>query len=128
MRLTVLGSGTCIPSPLRNAPGYLLEINRRHLLLEYMQDNQDAKLVGTEIHFPEAVEEKISLSDRFGLWLSFYPIDQDEYLAIVDSYFPNFGGDRTALHEAAKQFALLRGGRSGRAAKQFFNEFYKPET
>ena len=102
--------------------------NRRHLLLEYMQDNQDAKLVGTEIHFPEAVEEKISLSDRFGLWLSFYPIDQDEYLAIVDSYFPNFGGDRTALHEAAKQFALLRGGRSGRAAKQFFNEFYKPET
>ena len=61
--------------------------NRRHLLPEYMEENQAAKLVGGEIHFPEAIEEKISLSDRFGLWLSFYPVSQDEYLAIVDSYF-----------------------------------------
>lgn len=100
--------------------------NRRHLLPEYLQDNQSAKLVGTEIHFGEAVEERISLSDRFGLCLSFYPVDQDEYLAIVDSYFADYHGDRAALHEAAKQFALLRGGRSGRVAKQFYNEYVEP--
>jgi len=100
--------------------------NRRHLLPEYMEENQAAKLVGGEIHFPEAIEEKISLSDRFGLWLSFYPVNQDEYLAIVDSYFPDFRGDRAALHEAAKQFALLRGGRSGRAARQFYNGYAQP--
>jgi predicted AAA+ superfamily ATPase len=97
--------------------------NRRHLLPEYMEENQAAKLVGGEIHFPEAIEEKISLSDRFGLWLSFYSVSQDEYLAIVDSYFPNFSGDRAALHDAAKRFALLRGGRSGRTARQFYNEY-----
>jgi uncharacterized protein len=97
--------------------------NRRHLLPEYMEENQQAKRIGDEIHMPEAIEEKISLSDRFGLWLSFYPISQDEYLAIVDSFFPGDHGDRAALHTAAKQFALLRGGRSGRAAKQFFNHY-----
>lgn len=96
--------------------------NRRHLLPEYMHENQAAKLVGGEIHFPEAVEEKISLSDRFGLWLSFYPISQDEYLAIVDHYFTGYRGDRAALHSAAKQFALARGGRSGRVARQFYND------
>ena len=95
--------------------------NRRHLLPEYMAENQAATLVSGEIHFPEAVEEKISLSDRFGLWLSFYPISQDEYLAIVDSFFTDYQGDWTALHTAAKQFALARGGRSGRVAKQFYN-------
>jgi predicted AAA+ superfamily ATPase len=100
--------------------------NRRHLLPEYMEENQAAKRVGDEIHFPESIEEKISLSDRFGLWLSFYPINQDEYLAIVDSYFPEYHGDRTALHTAAKQFALSRGGRSGRVAKQFYNEHCQP--
>ena len=97
--------------------------NRRHLLPEYMEENQAAKLVGGEIHFPEAVEEKISLSDRFGLWVSFYPISQDEYLAIVDHYFADYHGERAALHEAAKQFALLRGGRSGRVARQFYNDY-----
>jgi len=97
--------------------------NRRHLLPEYMEENQAAKLVGGEIHFPEAVEEKISLSDRFGLWLSFYPISQDEYLAIVDHYFVDYRGERAPLHEAAKQFALLRGGRSGRVARQFYNDY-----
>jgi predicted AAA+ superfamily ATPase len=97
--------------------------NRRHLLPEYQEDNQGAKRVGNEIHFREAVEEKISLSDRFGLWLSFYPIDQDDYLAIVDSYFPDYRGDRGQLHTAAKQFALARGGRSGRVARQFYNAY-----
>lgn len=97
--------------------------NRRHLLPEYMEDNRAAKRVGNEIHMPEAVEERISLSDRFGLWLSFYPVDQDDYLAIVDSCFPDYRGDREELHRAAKQFALARGGRSGRVARQFYNEF-----
>ncbi len=97
--------------------------NRRHLLPEYMTDNQAAKRVNDEIHFPEAVEEKISLSDRFGLWLSFYPIDQNEYLAIVDHYFADYAGDRETLHTAAKQFALARGGRSGRVARQFYNDY-----
>lgn len=102
--------------------------NRRHLLPEYMEENQAAKPVGGEIHFPEAIEEKISLSDRFGLWLSFYPVSQDEYLAIVDNYFPGYRGDRAALHEAAKRFALARGGRSGRVAKQFYNDYVESDA
>ena len=97
--------------------------NRRHLIPEYQEENQGAKRIETEIHFPETVEEKISLSDRFGLWLSFYPINQDEYLAIIDHYFADYRGDRAELHAAAKQFALLRGGRSGRVARQFYNEY-----
>lgn len=101
--------------------------NRRHLLPEYMEDNRGARRVGDEIHMPEAVEEKISLSDRFGLWLSFYPVDQDDYLAIVDSYFHDYRGDREELHRAAKQFALARGGRSGRVAKQFYNEYLEAD-
>lgn len=100
--------------------------NRRHLLPEYQEENQQARRVGHEIHFPDSVEEKISLSDRFGLWLSFYPINQDEYLAIVDSLFPDYRGDRKELHLAAKQFALGRGCRSGRVARQFYNEFAAP--
>jgi uncharacterized protein len=97
--------------------------NRRHLIPEYQEENQAAKRIETEIHYPESVEEKISLSDRFGLWLSFYPINQDEYLSIVDHYFADYRGDRAALHTAAKQFALLRGGRSGRVARQFYNDY-----
>ena len=101
--------------------------NRRHLLPEYMEENRGARRVGDEIHFPESIEEKISLSDRFGLWLSFYPINQDQYLAIVDSYFGDYRGNRDELHTAAKQFALARGGRSGRVAKQFYNAYSTPE-
>jgi predicted AAA+ superfamily ATPase len=93
--------------------------NRRHLLPEYMQDNQ-ATIVGDgELHYSDAVEERISLSDRFGLWLSFYQTDMQGYLAIVDSYFRGFQGDRDALHQAAKLFSMARGSRSGRTAKQF---------
>ena len=95
--------------------------NRRHLLPEYMQDNLPSRLVEGEIHHSEAVEEKISLSDRFGLWLSFYPINNDEYLKIVDSYFSAFTGDRAALHAAALEFASLRASKSGRTARQFYN-------
>lgn len=97
--------------------------NRRHLLPEYFEDNAASRLKDGEIHHGEAVEEKISLSDRFGLWIPFYPVNFDGYLEIVDSYFKDWGTDRTELHEAAKAFALARGGRSGRIARQFYNYF-----
>lgn len=96
--------------------------NRRHLMPEYMSDNEKSHVVNTEIHLAEAIEEKISLSDRFGLWLSFYAINQDEYFAIVDSLFPKVE-DKQALHAEAVRFALSKGGRSGRAAQQFFKMY-----
>lgn len=96
--------------------------NRRHLMPEFMQDNQASSLVDGELRYADAIEEKISLSDRFGLWLSFYPANQAEYLAMVDSYFHDYSGDRNALHQAALQFAQAKGGaRSGRTARQFYN-------
>jgi predicted AAA+ superfamily ATPase len=97
--------------------------NRRHLLPEYAADNEGTRLVGGELHYSDAVEEKISLSDRFGLWLSFHQPDMPGYLAIVDSYFPQYPGDRDALHEAARRFALTRASRSGRTARQFYNAY-----
>ncbi len=97
--------------------------NRRHLLPEYMADNRDSKRVNNEIHHSDAVEERISLSDRFGVWLSFYPISQAEYLAIVDHYFQSQSIDKILLHEKAKQFALEKGSRSGRTAKQFYHSY-----
>lgn len=96
--------------------------NRRHLLPESMQDNLASGLVEGELHYADAIEEKTALADRFGLWLSFYPATQEEYLAMVDSYFATYHGDRRALHLAALQFAQSKGGaRSGRTARQFFN-------
>ncbi|PIE43861.1 MAG: ATPase [Gammaproteobacteria bacterium] len=96
--------------------------NRRHLLPEYMEGNDQSRVNKTEIHHGEAVEEKISLSDRFGLWLSFYPIDQPSYLEMIDALFANVADDkRETLHKEAIRFALAKGGRSGRTAKQFFN-------
>lgn len=97
--------------------------NRRHLMPEHMKDNLGVKLINDEIHYTDTVEEKISLADRFGLWLSFYPINIEQYLKIVDHYFAGFEGNYDELHEAAKQFADLRASKSGRTAKQFFNEF-----
>ncbi len=96
--------------------------NRRHLLPEYLSDNEGSRVVNTEIHHAEAIEEKISLSDRFGLWLSFYPVNQDEYLAMVDQLFPQIK-DPQALHAEAIRFALSRGGRSGRTAQQFYRQY-----
>ncbi|MGR8930209.1 MAG: ATP-binding protein [Gammaproteobacteria bacterium] len=95
--------------------------NRRHLLPEKMQDNLDTQLVNGEVHYSDTIEEKISLSDRFGLRLAFYPQQTPTYLEIVDSYFPGFSGDREALHKAALDFAHQNAAKNGRTAKQFFN-------
>ncbi len=110
-----------IESPPKNVLIYATS-NRRHLMPEYMQDNEHSKVVGTEIHHAEAIEEKISLSDRFGLWLSFYAIDQKAYLAMVDQLFGNVT-DQQALHAEAIRFALSKGGRSGRTAQQFYRMY-----
>jgi hypothetical protein len=100
--------------------------NRRHLLPEYMSENLETKHVGDEVHPGESVEEKISLSERFGLWLSFYPFAQDDYLAAVGgwlAYFrvpaPATARERDARIREAIQYALQRGSRSGRVAWQF---------
>ncbi len=112
-----------IELPPRNVLLYATS-NRRHLMPEYMDENRASGLVEGELHYADSVEEKISLSDRFGLWLSFYPSSQDDYLALVDSYFPAYRGDRAVLHAEALRFAQSRGGtRSGRTAKQFYNYF-----
>lgn len=95
--------------------------NRRHLMPEYMDDNANTTTGrGGEIHAKEAVEEKVSLSDRFGLWLSFYPFDQNEYLAAVENWLADFRLplDETTRH-AALNWAQMRGSRSGRTAYQF---------
>lgn len=98
--------------------------NRRHLVPEYFEDNARSKLVGEEIHPAEAVEDKIALSERFGLWLSFYPFDQNEYLAAAAHWLQHFGA---VMDDAARQQALLwalsRGGRSGRVAWQFARDY-----
>ncbi|MDF7676051.1 ATP-binding protein [Neisseriaceae bacterium ESL0693] len=93
--------------------------NRRHLMPEYMQEN-DARHEGGEVHPQEAVEEKVSLSDRFGLWLSFYPFDQQAYLQAVHNWLAEAGLtlDDTA-RRAALNWSQLRGSRSGRVAWQF---------
>lgn len=94
--------------------------NRRHLISELKSDNEGAKVGETELHYSDAVEEKIALSDRFGLWLSFYQGSFADYLKIVDFYFKDFVGDKTMLHELARQYAQLRASRSGRTARQFY--------
>jgi predicted AAA+ superfamily ATPase len=100
--------------------------NRRHMLPEYFSENLETRHVGAEVHPGESVEEKISLSERFGLWISFYPFSQDDYLAAVDQWLrfhgvsvPRDDGALEALHREAIQFALQRGSRSGRVAWQF---------
>lgn len=96
--------------------------NRRHLLPEFHSDNQAAQVVDGELHQGDALDEKISLSERFGLWLSFYPFSQDDYLAIVDHWLAKFAAGDTSdpdIHRAAVQWATQRGSRSGRVARQF---------
>ena len=100
--------------------------NRRHLMPEYMAENLATRHIDYEVHPDEAVEEKVSLSERFGLWLSFYPFEQDEYLAIADYWVMRLGAspsDETTRHRAALQWALSRGARSGRVAWQFARDW-----
>ncbi len=101
--------------------------NRRHLMPEYMRENLDAKhQEDGEIHPGETVEEKISLSERFGLWVSFYPFRQDDYLAIVAHWLGSFGCGESEIVAArgdALRFALERGSRSGRVAWQFAKDW-----
>lgn len=100
--------------------------NRRHLMPEFQHENLEARMIDNEIHQGESVEEKISLSDRFGLWVSFHPFSQDQYLSIVRHWLRRLGvttfehGD---IDRAALQWALRRGSRSGRTAWQFARDW-----
>ena len=100
--------------------------NRRHLMPEYHAENLEGHKVGDEIHPGEAVEEKISLSERFGLWLSFYPFDQDAYLTIAAHWLRTFGLSDAEVAKAEREalnWALMRGSRSGRVAWQFAKDW-----
>ncbi|HUH88516.1 MAG TPA: ATP-binding protein [Pusillimonas sp.] len=101
--------------------------NRRHLMPEYVSENLSAKhQPDGEIHPGETVEEKTSLSERFGLWLSFYPFKQDDYLDIVNYWLGVHGCTPASIQESrveALQWALERGSRSGRVARQFARDW-----
>jgi len=101
--------------------------NRRHLLPEYMKDNLSyTHTEDGEVHPGEVIEEKISLSERFGLWVSFYPFSQNEYLAIVAQWLSSFGADAKTIEGARAEalvWALERGSRSGRVAYQFARDY-----
>jgi len=92
--------------------------NRRHLMPRDMMENERS----TAINPSEAVEEKVSLSDRFGLWLGFHNCGQDEYLAMVDGYATHYGIALDDLHASALAWAAARGSRSGRVAWQFIQD------
>lgn len=112
-----------------NTPNVLVYAtsNRRHLLPEYMKDNLGGTHADTgEIHPGEAVEEKISLSERFGLWISFYPFSQAEYLAIVAQWLSAQGASLAQIEAARPEalvWALERGSRTGRVAYQFARDY-----
>ena len=101
--------------------------NRRHLLPEYMKENLSyTHTEDGEVHPGEVIEEKISLSERFGLWISFYPFTQAEYLAIVAQWLRHFGVSEAAITAARQDclvWALERGSRSGRVAQQFARDY-----
>ena len=101
--------------------------NRRHLLPEFMKENESyTHTADGEVHPGEAIEEKVSLSERFGLWVSFYPFSQAEYLAIVGQWLRSQGLSESAIeasHPEALVWALERGSRSGRVAYQFSRDF-----
>jgi len=95
--------------------------NRRHLMPEYMAENLETQHLGEEIRPGDTTEEKVSLSERFGLWLSFYPFNQDEYLKVAEQWLKHYGIKKMTddARTAALQFSLTRGSRSGRIAYQF---------
>ena len=100
--------------------------NRRHLMPEYFSENLETKHIDDEVHPGEATEEKISLSERFGLWISFYPFSQDDYLAVVNYWLRKLGvseADIAASERDALNWALGRGSRSGRVAWQYARDF-----
>jgi predicted AAA+ superfamily ATPase len=100
--------------------------NRRHLMPEYFAENLETHRVDDEIHPGETTEEKVSLSERFGLWISFYPFSQDDYLAIARHWLRHFGVGEAAIaacERDALNWALQRGSRSGRVAWQFARDF-----
>ena len=101
--------------------------NRRHLLPEYMKDNLSYTHTDDgEVHPGEVIEEKISLSERFGLWISFYPFSQEEYLTITAQWMRSLGATEAVIQAARPEalvWALERGSRSGRVAYQFARDF-----
>ena len=113
----------CLEGSLQPQPDNVIiyaTSNRRHLMPESMQDNLDSRMVDGQLHPSDSIEEKISLSDRFGLWLSFRPFTQDQYLAVVEQTLRNRGMEMNedARIEAVR-FTTQRGSRSGRIAVQF---------
>ena len=106
--------------------------NRRHLLPEYMSENLTyTHTEDGEVHPGEGVEEKISLSERFGLWVSFYPFNQEEYLQIAAQWMASLGVSQAAIDAARPEalvWALERGSRSGRVALQFARDFAGRQT
>jgi predicted AAA+ superfamily ATPase len=113
----------CLEGSLQPQPDNVIiyaTSNRRHLMPESMQDNLDSTMVDGQLHPSDSIEEKISLSDRFGLWLSFHPFTQDQYLAVVEQTLTQrqLAMDDDARAEAIR-FATQRGSRSGRIAFQF---------
>ena len=100
--------------------------NRRHLLPEYGSENLETRNIDGEIHHGESVEEKLSLSERFGIWLSFHPFNQEQYLQIAFHWLRRTGltiGDSDQVTQAALQWALEKGTRSGRSAAQFARDW-----
>ena len=118
-----------IDGSISNTPDNILiyaTSNRRHLMPEYMSENLQSKMVDGELHLNETIEEKISLSERFGLWLAFHPFNQDEYLKIVDHWISKLDAqvkDKETMHKAALKWALEHGSRSGRSASQFARDW-----
>ncbi len=113
----------CLEGSLQAQPDNVIlyaTSNRRHLMPESMQDNLDSTMVDGQLHPSDSIEEKISLSDRFGLWLSFHPFTQDQYLAVVEQSVRARGMqiDEDTRIESIR-FATQRGSRSGRIAVQF---------
>ena len=113
----------CLEGSLQPQPANVLiyaTSNRRHLMPELMKDNLDSTMVDGQLHPSETIEEKVSLSDRFGLWLSFHPFTQDQYLTVVEQTLQsrNQKMDEDTRMEAIR-FATSRGSRSGRIAFQF---------
>ena len=105
--------------------------NRRHLMPEYFSENLEAHSVDGEIHPGEAIEEKVSLSERFGLWISIYPFSQEEYLDIVAHWLRSLGvgdADIARAERDALNWALQRGSLSGRVAWQFAKDWAGSEA